>query len=186
MDFVIENYLWFGMAGFLLLMALIGFLAEKTDFIDSETRNSEGANVKKAKKDKKKKNKKVSDNTDYEQIPSNDQNLSSEVLDYNNLTVNETQSVVNDTPLSMDDSLMQPVMDQQVPVMNEQETMMKQQEQIVDQQEPVINQEESSVVTSTGEDLAQPFGDQQVTPVINTPTETVSKVVTSDEDIWKF
>jgi hypothetical protein len=32
MEFVIENYIWFAIGGVVLLMALIGFIAEKTNF----------------------------------------------------------------------------------------------------------------------------------------------------------
>lgn len=32
MDFIIENYVWFTIIGVFLVMALIGFIAEKTDF----------------------------------------------------------------------------------------------------------------------------------------------------------
>ncbi len=33
MDFVIENYIWFLIIGVVLVMALIGYIAEKTDFV---------------------------------------------------------------------------------------------------------------------------------------------------------
>ena len=33
MDFVIENYIWFLIIGVVLVMASIGYIAEKTDFV---------------------------------------------------------------------------------------------------------------------------------------------------------
>ncbi len=51
MEFLIENYIWFGIAGVIILMALVGFIAEKTNFIKNSKEN------KIAKKELKKKNK---------------------------------------------------------------------------------------------------------------------------------
>lgn len=49
MDFIIDNYLWFGILGVVLLMALIGFLAEKTNFIKADN-TSKSEKKKKGKK----------------------------------------------------------------------------------------------------------------------------------------
>lgn len=48
MDFVIENYVWFLIIGVILVMALIGYIAEKTDFVKEKEPNE-----KKTKKSKK-------------------------------------------------------------------------------------------------------------------------------------
>lgn len=164
MDFIVENYLWFGIAGVVLLMALIGFLAEKTDFITGETEKEE-----KHKKNRKKKSKKKEESIDdYDTDRSfalennqgnSQQNNSSEVLDFTNTSINDAEPTIKAAPLSIDDPWMQP--------------------------DPMV-EEEPSVVTNTGEDLSQPFGDQEVTPIIDKPVKEETQQVSSDEDVWNF
>ena len=50
MDFIIENYVWFIVVGVIILMAIIGYIADKTDF---------GRQISFTKKEKPKKEKKV-------------------------------------------------------------------------------------------------------------------------------
>lgn len=159
MDFIVENYLWFGIAGVVLLMALIGFLAEKTDFITGEVDRDTSS------KKKKKKKQKHDDDFDKEVVeePSFDSgtldNSSSEVLDFANTGMSNAEPTIKSAPLSIDDPWMQP--------------------------EPVET-EEASVITETGEDLSQPFGDQQVTAVTNDSDVNSNEAVSSEEDVWKF
>lgn len=159
MDFIVENYLWFGIAGVVLLMALIGFLAEKTDFITGEVDRDTSS------KKKKKKKQKHDDDFDKEVVeePSFDSetldNSSSEVLDFANTGMSNAEPTIKAAPLSIDDPWMQP--------------------------EPVET-EEASVITETGEDLSQPFGDQQVTAVTNDSDVNSNEAVSSEEDVWKF
>ena len=159
MDFIVENYLWFGIAGVVLLMALIGFLAEKTDFITGEVDRDTSS------KKKKKKKQKHDDDFDKEVVeePSFDSetldNSSSEVLDFANTGMSNAEPTIKAAPLSIDDPWMQP--------------------------EPVET-EEASVITETGEDLSQPFGDQQVTTVTNDSDVNSNEAVSSEEDVWKF
>lgn len=175
MDFIVENYLWFGIAGVILLMALIGFLAEKTDFITGTVDND-------LKDRKKKKKKEKNDNSlDQEVVDEplfnfgSTDNNSSEVLNFENTGMNNAEPTIKAAPLSIDDPWMQP--------------------------DPVLTEDES-VVTETGEDLSQPFGDQEVATdannSVNNSNEAVpsntneeassdnNETVSSDEDVWKF
>lgn len=175
MDFIVENYLWFGITGVILLMALIGFLAEKTDFItgavDSDLND----------KKKKKKKQKNDDSFDKKIVEEplfgseTSDNNSSEVLDFANTGMSNAEPTIKAAPLSIDDPWMQP--------------------------EPVLT-EDDSVITETGEDLSQPFGDQETTVDTNNSVENSNEdvsadsseevssdngeVISSDEDVWKF
>ena len=65
-EFIYENYLWFIIGGVILLMALIGFIAEKTNF-------GRGSGDKKEKKSKKKEEKQaIVENVPSEPIIEND------------------------------------------------------------------------------------------------------------------
>lgn len=50
MDFVIENYVWFIIAGVILVMALIGYIAEKTDFVKEKEPRKKKENKNKTEK----------------------------------------------------------------------------------------------------------------------------------------
>lgn len=164
MDFIVENYLWFGIAGVVLLMALIGFLAEKTDFITGEVAKSEKPKKQKMKKQNKEdKEFEQLEDEDFELASSKQENNSaSDVLDFTNTSMNDSEPTIKAAPLSLDDPWMQP--------------------------DPVETEENEqvNVVTDSGEDLTQPFGDQEVTPVVDKPVEDETETVTSDEDVWKF
>ena len=46
MDFIINNYIWIIVISIILIMALIGYLAEKTDFIHDLRKNGYKVNHK--------------------------------------------------------------------------------------------------------------------------------------------
>lgn len=175
MNFIIDNYLWFGIAGVILLMALIGFLAEKTNFIVGS-----GEKNKKPKKRKKETVNEFMDTDEVVEEPVEEETaiestisqpdeepmvqentpVNEEVLDFSNITTSAEPSIAS-APLNVNDTWTQP--------------------------EPVVAAvpQEQAVVTETGEDLSQPFGEPikvSTTPVVEEPTTTN----TVDEDIWKF
>lgn len=177
MNFIIDNYLWFGIAGVILLMALIGFLAEKTNFIVGSSDKP-----KKAKKKKKQTTNEFMDASDEAEEPvvedttydtttpaeevtnevvpeENETTSNDEVLDFSTLAT-ATEPSIASAPLNVADTWTQPEVATDTP-------------------------KEAAVVTETGEDLTQPFGEP-----IKAPTEPVVEEQTTtnavDEDIWKF
>lgn len=171
MNFIIDNYLWFGIAGVLMLMALIGFLAEKTNFIV-------GSNDK-PKSDKKKKKQHVDNNDNMVEeavetydTPLNEEVSSSvltkqstsvkddEVLDFSSLTTTAVEPTIASAPLYATDT----------------------QNQV---ENADISSNEASVITETGEDLSQPFG-EPIKASVESVEPAQSTTNTVDEDIWKF
>ena len=61
MDFIVDNYVWFIVVGIIILMAVIGYIADKTDFgrkgKDEDTKEKKVEKPKKEKKVKEKKKK---------------------------------------------------------------------------------------------------------------------------------
>ena len=157
MDFIIDNYLWFGIFGVILLMALIGFLAEKTNFIKADSA---------PKPEKKKKGKKKEE----EAIPVVEANEQAPVVE-------QTAAPVASAPAST-------VTEPASPTVKPKETQ--------PESKPVATKSETEVLqvdpvmTETGEDLTQPFGD---TPVRPNPVKEEQKTALEeqeDEDIWRF
>ncbi|NLM63121.1 MAG: hypothetical protein GX190_02235, partial [Mollicutes bacterium] len=56
MDFIYDNYVWFIVVGVILVMALIGYIAEKTDFgrkqFEKKVKKDSKTKVKEKKKEK--------------------------------------------------------------------------------------------------------------------------------------
>lgn len=177
MNFIIDNYLWFGIAGVILLMALIGFLAEKTNFIVGSSDKP-----KKTKKKKKPTANEFMDTSDVVEEPvvedttyedaapveevtsevtpeQNETASNDEVLDFSTLAT-ATEPSIASAPLNVTDTWTQP-------------------------DNAVDTPKEAAVITETGEDLTQPFGEP-----IKAPTEPVAEEQATtnavDEDIWKF
>ncbi len=68
MDFVIENYIWFLIIGVILVMALIGYIAEKTDFVkEKEPKEKKPKKQKKHKKDVEEVPQEIKDESQIEQ-----------------------------------------------------------------------------------------------------------------------
>ncbi len=61
MEFIINNYMWIGVSGVIILMALVGFIAEKTNFIKKSKEDKKEKKANKALNKKEKKNKKNKD-----------------------------------------------------------------------------------------------------------------------------
>lgn len=184
MDFIIDNYIWFGIAGVVLLMALIGFLAEKTNFIAKagETKNKKG----------------------NEETPIVNSLPVEEYVQPTNNEVTDSTEVSNDTVVPKDvvsneDTVTQePVLSTESGVDPMFQTVQN------DTAQTTSVPEQTEVVTETGEDLTQPFGEAIVAPTEEaepvsdaSPVETqvtpeASNVdnkageVVKEEDIWKF
>lgn len=172
MDFIMDNYLWIGIIGVVLLMALIGFLAEKTNFITN-------SNAKPKKEKKSKWGKKESDEsvvTDMSFTP-------------------ESNEEIIDTPTIITDEVVEQFDNQPAEILevvtgdNDEPTI--ESAPIADAtwktEEPIVAPVETPVVTDNGEDLTVPFGDDVKTiDDVETKKEDTTTVVDDDEDIWKF
>lgn len=191
MDFVYDNYVWFIVAGVILLMALIGYIAEKTNFGRSQFE-------KKVKKEPKVKNKEVQpveemvietpvEETEFENgVVIDDKDWMEPPLEINSMEFDNNEEVVNNFDDEvLDESLFAPLGDAKVENENT--------NQMID------------------EDLTVPFGDQEVKPIINevipdeieeinndevpnfednnnelTPPNIDTLKKDNEEDVWKF
>lgn len=163
MDFIMDNYLWFGIVGVVLLMALIGFLAEKTNFIVS------GGD--RLKKKKKKKRGKVDKNEsvfgDMSYTP--EENVENMSIDSSNIEpVNDIENIPAEILDVSSSENKEPVIES-APIEN---TTWDNLDEEVTVEEPV------STVTETGEDLTVPLTDESET--------ADNATISEDEDIWKF
>ena len=163
MDFFYDNYVWFIVIGVILFMALIGFIAEKTDF----GRKQFEKKVKKEPKSKKTKIKKEPKKPVEEIIVEN--------------SVEESKI---DTPVVIDDKdWMQPLENEEIipenNIENEEETFESFGDEIINEDltvplvetEPLTIEDPNEISDETNftvdEDLTVPFGDSVVTPVID-------------------
>ena len=175
MDFIINNYLWFGIAGVVLLMALIGFLAEKTNFIVND-------NKPKKEKKSKKKEKQAEEMPVVEETP---------VMESQEPVANPDTTVTEPEVLNFGTG-----MENQEPEL-EAAPLTTDMWTTPDVEPEVAQPAETPVVTETGEDLTQPFGDVPVQPDVTEsqemnvsdsvqPETTPQETATNEEDIWKF
>lgn len=109
MDFIIDNYIWFIVVGIIIIMAVIGYIADKTDF---------GRKLSIQKEERPKKEKKVKEKKEKIKVqPKGINELTQEVVDnnkVNDLTINE---IKQDNPVNnenIDQSLFAPLTDDNV------------------------------------------------------------------------
>ena len=86
MDFIVDNYVWFIVIVVIILMAVIGYIADKTDF---GRKGKDESNTEKPKKEKKKKETKPKE-TKIKVEPKGINELSQEITDKNVSTTNDT------------------------------------------------------------------------------------------------
>lgn len=72
MDFIVDNYIWFIVGGVILIMTLIGYIADKTEFVENQKAKDK---EKKVKQEKKKKEKKSKEQEIFEKQINNGKNL---------------------------------------------------------------------------------------------------------------
>ena len=87
-----------------------------------------------------------------------------EVLDFSQITANSTEPKIDSAPLPVDD-MWKPAPAVEETLKNE-----------------AVEQTTNPVITETGEDLSQPFGDA-VAPQVSESTTPTNE---TDEDLWKF
>ncbi len=166
MDFIVDNYVWFIVIVVIILMAVIGYIADKTDF---GRKGKDESNTEKPKKEKKKKETKPKE-TKIKVEPKGINELSQEITDKNVSTTNDTvtqpvnnsienQQVNNE---NIDQSLF-------APLTSDQSNNLKE----VVKDTDVVESPELKNIEPTK--LENPLPE----------TETSQKVA-EDEDIWKF
>ncbi len=180
MDFIINNYMWFGIAGVVLLLALIGFLAEKTNFIATNK-------VSKEEKKSKKKNKPVPQKpvATEKVIPDVQPKPLNGNVDPLNMPIDQAVNSIGKQSMINKKTTDDEVLNFDSILNGAEPTLKKAPLPTAKNDKKAMNQ---SVVTSTGENLAQPFGNVPVKPVVenNIPVNNQTVAVQDEEDIWKF
>lgn len=199
MDFITENYIWFIVGAVILLMAVIGYYADKTDFgrikkekkvkpvkeeikveevVEEPVEKTEEVALEKPKKEKKKKKDKKKKKKETEEQP-NEEVDAEELVENNEEKPEEDLFAEFDTmpPVEsnemVDESLFAPLTD----------------EQVVESDEVTENSEEN-VIEPVSEEIENnnDFELQSVEPT-NLPeidlADSVSPVA-DEEDVWKF
>lgn len=192
MEFITENYIWFIVGGIIIVMAIIGYIAEKTDFGKKEKENIPKVKIEKVKKEKPKKEPKV---TKVEAKGINDltndmkmtitEDLNEEVShDIDNSLNNTTEDID-----SIDPSLFAPLEDIPTSFTNEEKTVETPTED---------NLNDPFVVEPVTEEVHEEENSEDVIPqmvvednIEEKPVEIPEAVedttpVAEEEDIWKF
>ena len=165
MDFIADNYVWFIVLGVIILMAVIGYIADKTDF--GRKAKSEGA-IEKPKKEKKKKENKPKENKikiEAKGINELSQKLAeNNTAKIDNLDNNVNQNIINS---NLEQSINNENIDQSLfaPLTDEKPVDSIQEENIPDKEE---------------------LKNIEPTKLENPIPEKSSQPVTEDEDIWNF
>ena len=200
MDFIMDNYVWFIVIGVIVLMAIIGYFADKTDF-GRKTKEEKSDKVEKVdkKKNKKEKNKKV---TKIEIDAKGIDELSKDVANKKN-----KKSEVNDIidNVNLEQPLEQPLIDvQDMPLPTANETvdqslfapLSDQPSEVIDNtvnNETVVSEENTNDINTINEVVndepeSQPEDLKNIEPATLPDIEDKKKdeKVAEEEDIWKF
>lgn len=187
MEFILDNYIWFIVGGIIILMAVIGYFAEKTDFgRNKKTEIKEEKPKEKEKPKKEKKQKKEEKEEKPEKIEIDAKGIGDLVqneADLVNPPVEDLEAplkndAVVDSNENVDQSLFAPLED-----FSAKEAVEEAPEQ------PVVIDELIDEQKTSDENLAN----EDLKPVDSTPLEDDSKSddkkeesVSDDDDIWKF
>ena len=200
MDFIMDNYVWFIVIGVIVLMGIIGYFADKTDF-GRKTKEEKSDKVEKVdkKKNKKEKNKKV---TKIEIDAKGIDELSKDVANKKN-----KKSEVNDIidNVNLEQPLEQPLTDvQDMPLPTANETvdqslfapLSDQPSEVIDNtvnNETVVSEENTNDINTINEVVndepeSQPEDLKNIEPATLPDIEDKKKdeKVAEEEDIWKF
>lgn len=163
MDFIVNNYVWFIVVGVIILMAVIGYIADKTDF----GRKGKEEDTKEKKVEKPKKEKKVKETKEKIKVEAKGINeLTQEVAENNKVDVQE----------SADLNVVEPVQNVQVNNENIDQSLFA---PLTDNVNEVIPQN-NEVVENTELKNVEP------SKLENPIQENNNQTVAEDEDIWKF
>lgn len=194
MDFIRDNYVWFIVGGIIIIMAIIGYIADKTNFGRDK--------IEKEPKDKKEK---VKNNKQPEKIEIEDkgigdltQSLSEanigEANQINDLTQSLSEANIGETnQINVSEDLYAPLGGEPIAVEDSMEFVDQDLYQpLPDKVEAVMNDTDDIILEPTGENVIpegtynmddnEIINDNSEPVVINEPDDSVS----SEEDIWKF
>ena len=163
MDFIVDNYIWFIVAGIIILMAVIGYIADKTDF----GRKGKDEDTKEKKVEKPKKEKKVKEKKEKIKV---------EAKGINELTQEFAENNKVDVQQSNDLNVVEPVQNVQVNNENIDQSLFA---PLTDNVNEVIPQN-NEVVENTELKNVEPA------KLENPIQENNNQTVAEDEDIWKF
>ena len=163
MDFIADNYVWFIVVGIIILMAVIGYIADKTDF----GRKGKDEDTKEKKVEKPKKEKKVKEKKEKIKVEAKGINeLTQEVAENNKVDVQE----------SADLNVVEPVQNVQVNNENIDQSLFA---PLTDNVNEVIPQNNESVENIELKNV-------EPAKLENPIQENNNQTVAEDEDIWKF
>lgn len=163
MDFIVDNYVWFIVVGIIILMAVIGYIADKTDF----GRKGKDEDTKEKKVEKPKKEKKVKEKKEKIKVEAKGINeLTQEVAENNKVDVQESNDL----------NVVEPVQNVQVNNENIDQSLFA---PLTDNVNEVIPQN-NEVVENTELKNVEPA------KLENPIQENNNQTVAEDEDIWKF
>lgn len=163
MDFIVDNYIWFIVAGIIILMAVIGYIADKTDF----GRKGKDEDTKEKKVEKPKKEKKVKEKKEKIKV---------EAKGINELTQEVAENNKVDVQQSNDLNVVEPVQNVQVNNENIDQSLFA---PLTDNVNEVIPQN-NEVVENTELKNVEPA------KLENPIQENNNQTVAEEEDIWKF
>lgn len=167
MDFIIENYVWFIVVFVIIVMAIIGYFADKTDFGRKIEKKEKKQNNTKEEKQKKQKNEKIK--VEAKGINELTQNIAENNKDA--VSTNQDENVVNIDQIKEQEKL------QTMPIDNEN----------IDQSlfAPLTDtpsEEQTNDVVNSPVELKN----IEPTNINNEVINNNEKNVSEDEDIWKF
>lgn len=198
MDFITDNYIWFIVGGVVILMAIIGYIADKTDF--GRKWKTEKVVEKKKKKNKESKPTKIEVDAkginelsqdvaeknfkNSENEVNNDVTFTPPLTDDVQPTVNDQQFTAPIANETVDQSLFAPLTEQSDQTVNNDTTTNDNSVAQNDTVSEVVNEEPQNSEDNQVEEL------QNINPT-NLPeateeTKNNNEPVSEDEDIWKF
>lgn len=200
MDFLSEYYLWFIIGGIILVMAVIGYIADKTDF---------GRKNKIADTNNKFKEEKGNDITQNPIIEVEQASMVNDVIETPEIINNESVQVetpkvadvsdiiIEEQSTSNEDdtiTIEEPIIEEEIkieensfeqPIMNDISTPLESKEveikEVVDESAYVLNNDLSSFAATTNNEFVKPVSDSASNVV-----DDVINDQDSDDDIWKF
>lgn len=205
MQFIMDNYIWFAVGGIVIIMAIIGYFADKTDF----GRNKEEKPPKVKKEKKPKKEKKVEEPQKIEvdakgineltqsMIETPTEETKEEAMDdlYAPLESTESQDVEVDAslyaplePLTNEEVTeveTQETMTTEVPVIDSMATMEEEPKEV--ELEPFTPNTIEEPIEESIEENIEPLV-QPIEPLKEEPVQipTTEPEATEEEDVWKF
>lgn len=163
MDFITQNYLWIIIFIIVILMAIVGYIADKTEFIKKSEKN-----IKPKKEEKEQPI--VIENEGIDELLKKTTKKSSKSKNKEEKADQVIESEV--TPLN--DDIMSPLVSEPI---NEDNTTID---------ESLFAPLESSEINNSNGEINDELKPIEVTPLENIETNDEIPVVNEEEDIWKF